>query len=138
MLLINFFVLKMQLGVAKYSAIHNSSYQKHIPNTRLSLWRTSRESWIELHENEVRKATLSRRVPLRLLWRVLRIFQNPTFLTENDITGASLPGRKPAKLKISEIKFWLICCGDAVKRVYDYIRPWFLGRTRVETAFLLL
>ena len=91
-----------------------------------------------MHENEVKKAKLSRRVPLRLLWRVLRIFQNPTFLTKNDIPGASLLGRKPEKLKISEIKFWLIYCGDAVKRVYDYIRPWFLGRTRAETAFLLL
>ena len=42
--------------------------------------------------------------------------------------------------KISELKFWLKCRGDAgirlktkselVKRVHDYIRPWFLGRTR--------
>ena len=79
----------------------------------------------------------SRRVPPRLLWRVLRMFQNPTFLTENDIPGASLLGRKPEELKISEIKFWLKCCGDAVKRGHDYIQPWFLGRTRAETAFIL-
>ena len=52
---------------------------------------------------------------------------NLTFLMENDIPGASLLGRKPEELKISEIKFWLKCCGDAVKRVHDYIRPWFLG-----------
>ena len=63
---------------------------------------------------------------------------NPTFLTENDIPGASLLGRKPEELKISEIKFWLKCCGDAVKRGHDYIQPWFLGRTRAETAFILL
>ena len=31
-------------------------------------------------KNEVRKAKLSRRVPLRLLWRVLRIFQSRHFL----------------------------------------------------------
>ena len=63
---------------------------------------------------------------------------NPTFLTENDIPGASLLGRKPEELKISEIKFWLKCCGDAVKRGHDYIQPWFLGWTRAETAFILL
>ena len=65
---------------------------------------------------------------------------NPTFLTENDIPGASLLGRKPDQLKISELKFWHKYRGNAgirlktkaelVKRVHDYIRPWFLGRTR--------
>ena len=55
-----------------------------------------------------------------------------TFLTENDIPGASLLGRKPEELKISELKFWLKCRGDAgkglkmkaelVKRVYEYVR----------------
>ena len=54
--------------------------------------------------------------------------------------SASLLGRKPKAWKISELKFWLKCRGDAgirlktkaelVKRVHDYIRPWFLGRTR--------
>ena len=73
---------------------------------------------------------------------------NPKFLTENDIPGASLLGRKPEELKISELKFWHKCRGDAgirltikaepVKQVHDYKRPWFLGRTRAETAFLLL
>ena len=62
---------------------------------------------------------------------------NLTFLTENDIPGASLLGRKPEELKISELKFWLKCRGEVgirlktkaelVKRVHDYIRPWFLG-----------
>ena len=65
---------------------------------------------------------------------------NPTFLTENDIPGASLLGRKPKAWKISELKFWFKRRGDAgirlktkaelVKRVHDYTRPWFLGRTR--------
>ena len=66
------------------------------------------------------------------------MFQNPTFLTENDIPGASLLGRKPEELKISENKYWVKCFGDAVKRGHDYIQPWFLGRTRAETASILL
>ena len=36
-------------------------------------------------------------------------------LTENDIPGASLLGRKPEELKISELKFWLKCRGDVGK-----------------------
>ena len=48
---------------------------------------------------------------------------NPTFLTENDIPGASLLERKPEELKISDIKFLLKCCGDAGTRVHGYIRP---------------
>ena len=53
-------------------------------------------------------------------------------LTENDIPGASLLGRKPKALKNSELKFWLKCRGDTrkglktkaelVKRGYEYIR----------------
>ena len=53
-----------------------------------------------------------------------------TLLTENDIPGAYLLGRKPEELKISELKFWVKCCGDAgkglkmkaelVKQVYEY------------------
>ena len=39
------------------------------------------------------------------------------FLTENDIPGASLLGRKPEELKISELKFWLKCRGDPGKRL---------------------
>ena len=42
---------------------------------------------------------------------------NPTFLAENDIPGASLLGRKPEELKISELKFWLKCRGDAGTRL---------------------
>ena len=69
---------------------------------------------------------------------------NPTFLTENDIPGASLLGRTPDQLKISELKFWHKYRGDVgirlktkaevVMQVHDYIRPWFLGRARAETA----
>ncbi|KAL9967600.1 hypothetical protein ACROYT_G025862 [Oculina patagonica] len=53
-------------------------------------------------------------------------------LTEDDIPGASLLGRKPEELKNSELKFWLKCRGDTgkglktkaelVKRVHEYIR----------------
>jgi len=36
-------------------------------------------------------------------------------LTENDIPGASLGGRKPTELKTSDLKFWLKCRGDPAK-----------------------
>lgn len=38
---------------------------------------------------------------------------NTIFLTENDITGASLLGRKPEELKTTELRFWLKCQGDS-------------------------
>ena len=57
---------------------------------------------------------------------------NAITLTENDIPGASLLGRKPEELLNSELKFWLKCRGDTgkglktkaelVKRIYDYIK----------------
>ena len=36
-------------------------------------------------------------------------------VTENDIPGASLAGRKPAQLKNEELRFWLKCRGDPGK-----------------------
>ena len=36
-------------------------------------------------------------------------------LTEEDISGASLHGRKPSELKNDELKFWLQCRGDRAK-----------------------
>ena len=36
-------------------------------------------------------------------------------LTEEDIPGASLLGRKPSELKNEESKFWLRCRGDPAK-----------------------
>lgn len=36
-------------------------------------------------------------------------------LSENDIPGASLLGRKPEELKNDELKFWLKCRGDLAK-----------------------
>ena len=77
------------------------------------------------------------RVPLRLLWRALRIFQNAKFLKENDIPGASLLRRKPEELKTSKIKFWLKCCGDAVKRVHYYIRNLLSGPNKGRNCFLI-
>ena len=59
---------------------------------------------------------------------------NALFLTEDDIPGASLPGRKPEELKTAELRLWLIqkCRGNSckglktkaelVKRVHEYIR----------------
>ena len=37
------------------------------------------------------------------------------FLTEDDIPGSSLKGRDANRLKNSELKFWLKCCGDTCK-----------------------
>ena len=36
-------------------------------------------------------------------------------LSEEDISGASLLGRKPSELKNQELKFWLRCRGDPAK-----------------------
>ena len=36
-------------------------------------------------------------------------------LSEEDIPGASLFGRKPSELKNEELKFWLRCRGDPAK-----------------------
>ena len=36
-------------------------------------------------------------------------------LTENDISGASLEGRKPSELKKADLLFWLRCRGDSCK-----------------------
>ena len=36
-------------------------------------------------------------------------------LTENDIPGASLEGRKSAELKKADLLFWLRCRGDSCK-----------------------
>ena len=55
---------------------------------------------------------------------------NPTFLTENDIPGASLLGRKPEELTISELNFWHKCCGDAGIREGTF----FLGGGRAEAS----
>ena len=39
----------------------------------------------------------------------------PHLLTEEDIPGSSLSGRKPSTLKNAELKFWLRCRGDSCK-----------------------
>ena len=38
----------------------------------------------------------------------------PTILTEDDVPGASLKGRKPEQLKNDELKGWLRCRGEIV------------------------
>jgi len=40
---------------------------------------------------------------------------NVAVLTEDDVPGASLSGRKPSELKNEELKFWLRCRGDPGK-----------------------
>jgi hypothetical protein len=42
------------------------------------------------------------------------VFCGPRLLSEEDIPGSVLSGRKPA-LKNSELKFWLQCRGDSCK-----------------------
>ena len=39
----------------------------------------------------------------------------PVSLSEDDIPGASLNGRKPSILKTDELRFWLKCRGDPAK-----------------------
>ena len=43
------------------------------------------------------------------------VLYGPRFLTEEDIPGSSLAGRKPSTLKNSEFEFWLRCRGDSCK-----------------------
>ena len=43
------------------------------------------------------------------------VFCGPRLLSEEDIPGSSLSGRKPSVLKNSELKFWLQCRGDSCK-----------------------
>ena len=43
------------------------------------------------------------------------IFYGPRLLTEENILGSSLSGRKPAVLKNPELKFCLKCRGDSCK-----------------------
>ena len=43
------------------------------------------------------------------------MFTAPVLLTENDIPGASLHGRKPAEMKKADLLFWLRCRGDSCK-----------------------
>ena len=43
------------------------------------------------------------------------VFCGPRLLTEEDIPGSSLSGRKPSVLKKSELMFWLQCRGDSLK-----------------------
>ena len=43
------------------------------------------------------------------------MFTAPVLLTENDIAGASLHGRKPAEMKKADLLFWLRCRGDSCK-----------------------
>ena len=64
-----------------------------------------------MHENEVRNAIAL--CPSSFAVASIPNISNSTFLTENDIPGASLLGRKPEELTISELNFWHKCCGDA-------------------------
>ena len=43
------------------------------------------------------------------------VVHGPCFLSEEDVPGNSLNGRKPVQLKNSELTFWLKCRGDSCK-----------------------
>ncbi|KAK3699227.1 hypothetical protein QZH41_011271 [Actinostola sp. cb2023] len=43
------------------------------------------------------------------------VVHGPCFLSEEDVLGSSLNGRKPVQLKNSELTFWLKCRGDSCK-----------------------
>ena len=43
------------------------------------------------------------------------MFTPPVLLSEKDIPGASVEGRKPAELKKADLVFWLRCRGDPCK-----------------------
>ena len=73
---------------------------------------------------------------------------NVILLTEDDIPGASLLGRKPEELKTPELRLWLKCHGDSckglkmkaelVKRVHEYIRTakTKMSLTRIRIRFI--
>ena len=42
-------------------------------------------------------------------------YNSSSFLTENDIPGASLGDRNPSQLKTEDLRFWLKCRGDTAK-----------------------
>ena len=64
-----------------------------------------------LHQSEARKASSKH---ANMADRATTS-TNVAVLTEDDIPGASLPGRKPSELKNDELKFWLRCRGDPGK-----------------------
>ena len=102
--------------------------------TRLSLWRITRKGWGELQGNQVSRSRALHCFIDKIASSMMATSSssNAIILTENDIPGASLLGRKPEELSNSELKFWLKCRGDTgkglktkaelVKRVYDYIK----------------
>ena len=87
-----------------------------------------------MHGNEVSRSTALHRFIDKIASSMMASSSssNAITLTENDIPGASLLGRKPEELSNSELKFWLKCRGDTgkglktkaelVKRVYDYFK----------------
>ena len=63
------------------------------------------------------------------------LFSAPVLLTENDIPGASLQGRKPAEMKKADLLFWLRCRGDSCKGMSVKAQ---LVKRYVSVKFLML
>ena len=61
------------------------------------------------------KARLERPCAIIIMAAIPSTSTNVSVLTEDDIPGASLAGRKPSELKNEELKFWLRCRGDPGK-----------------------
>ena len=63
------------------------------------------------------------------------LFSAPVLLTENDIPGASLQGRKPEEMKKADLLFWLRCRGDSCKGMTVKAQ---LVKRYVSVKFLML
>ena len=63
------------------------------------------------------------------------LFSALVLLTENDIPGASLQGRKPAEMKKADLLFWLRCRGDSCKGMTVKAQ---LVKRYVSVKFLML
>ena len=63
------------------------------------------------------------------------LFSAPVLLTENEIPGASLQGRKPAEMKKADLLFWLRCRGDSCKGMTVKAQ---LVKRYVSVKFLML
>ena len=69
---------------------------------------------VRLHENEAGEDTAVSNMATFQEGKII----GPVLLTENDIPGASLEGRKPAELKKADLLFWLQCRGDSAGLKY--------------------
>ena len=89
---------------------HTSKFQLLWTIHDFHKWRTARAEWWLKHQIKARKAS-----SVSNMAATPPTSTNVAVLSENDIPGASLCGRKPSELKNEELKFWLRCRGDPAK-----------------------